>query len=101
MGVHFDPVVLLTFAVLCLLGIVSNALAFCYVIKALKGVQKSLFFLLITDSITSLIGSDSMKLIVMRNFRRSNCSHTIWTFLCPVFNWHSQNGITNYQKLDI
>ena len=77
MGVNFEPAVLLTFAVLCLFGIVSNALAFAYVIRALRGVQKSLFFLLITDSITSLIGSDSMKLIVVCKLRQSNCNHTI------------------------
>ena len=67
MVVHIDSAVLLTFVVMCLLAILSFLLALFYVIKALRGLQKSLFFLLLTDSLTSIAGLDSMKQIEIFN----------------------------------
>jgi hypothetical protein len=53
---NFDPVVLSVFSMLCIFGLVTNSAALVYTLKALRGVQRSLLFLLVTDSITSLTG---------------------------------------------
>ncbi len=54
--VNFDFYVLIVFILLSVLGMIGNSAAFYYTVKSLKGVQNSLFFLLVTDSLTSLVG---------------------------------------------
>lgn len=54
--VNFDFDVLIVFILLSVLGMIGNSAAFYYTVKSLKGVQNSLFFLLVTDSLTSLVG---------------------------------------------
>ncbi len=54
--VNFDFYVLFVFILLSVLGMIGNSAAFFYTVKSLKGVQNSLFFLLVTDSLTSLVG---------------------------------------------
>ena len=53
---NFDFSVLFVFILLSVLGMIGNSAAVYYTVKSLKGVQKSLFFLLVTDSLTSLVG---------------------------------------------
>ena len=53
---HVEPTVLLVFWLLCIVGLVTNSAAFFYTVKALRNVQRSLFILLMADSVTSLLG---------------------------------------------
>ena len=53
---QIEETVLTAFAVLCVIGLISNLAAFYYSITALRNVQKSLFILLMADSVTSMVG---------------------------------------------
>ena len=53
---HIESPVLLVFGLLSMLGLATNSAAFFYTVKVLRNVQRSLFILLMADSVTSIIG---------------------------------------------